>query len=79
MCVLCDEHQLLAVGSDDGTVQCWDPRSNTRVGLLNVTREGSVTHYSSIYISQCVLEEEEHTVVSLCVGVVIVDITSITV
>lgn len=28
-------HQLLGVGCDDGTVECWDSRSHRRVGLLD--------------------------------------------
>lgn len=35
-CVLAEEHQLLAVGTDDGRVECWDPRSPVRAGVLDV-------------------------------------------
>ncbi|GAB1601072.1 nucleolar protein 10-like [Argonauta hians] len=28
-------HELFTCGTRDGTVECWDPRSKTRVGLLN--------------------------------------------
>lgn len=37
VCVLCDQHQLLAAGMDNGTVECFDPRSRSRVGVLRVT------------------------------------------
>ncbi|XP_063715789.1 nucleolar protein 10-like isoform X2 [Symsagittifera roscoffensis] len=34
-CVINDYHQLLAVGSQEGTVECWDPRTRKSVGNLN--------------------------------------------
>ncbi|XP_065843371.1 nucleolar protein 10-like [Oscarella lobularis] len=36
VCCINPEHQLLAVGSEEGCVECWDPRSQTRVGSLDV-------------------------------------------
>ncbi|XP_039950902.1 nucleolar protein 10 [Bactrocera tryoni] len=35
-CDINPEHQLLIVGSKEGTVEAWDPRSKTRVGTLDV-------------------------------------------
>ncbi|XP_014086415.2 nucleolar protein 10 [Bactrocera oleae] len=35
-CDINPEHQLLIVGSKEGTVEAWDPRSKTRVGNLDV-------------------------------------------
>ena len=29
-------HQLLAVGTSQGHVECWDPRSKTRVGQVDI-------------------------------------------
>ncbi len=36
VCVICEDHQLLAVGTEEGLVECFDPRSNTCVGILDV-------------------------------------------
>ena len=36
VCTICEEHQLLAVGTEEGVVECYDPRSNTSVGILDV-------------------------------------------
>eukprot|EP00118_Oscarella_pearsei_P003857 m.16028 g.16028 ORF g.16028 m.16028 type:complete len:676 (+) comp26690_c0_seq2:18-2045(+) len=36
VCSINPEHQLLAVGSEEGKVECWDPRSRTCVGVLDV-------------------------------------------
>ena len=42
VCVLCEEHQLLAVGTEQGQVECFDPRSNTKVGLLDIKKMNEV-------------------------------------
>ena len=34
---ICKEHQLLAVGTETGRIECFDPRSRSRVGLLTAT------------------------------------------
>ena len=34
-CVLNPVHYLLACGTQEGTVECWDPRSRQRVGMLD--------------------------------------------
>ena len=39
-CVLCDEHQLLAIGTEEGRIECWDPRAHRRVGVLDIRRVG---------------------------------------
>lgn len=38
---LCKEHQLLAVGTEAGRIECFDPRSRSRVGILSVTTDNS--------------------------------------
>jgi serine/threonine protein kinase len=37
VCRLNPVHQLLAVGSDEGKIECWDPRCRSRVGQLVIT------------------------------------------
>lgn len=41
-CQFNDSHQLFAYGTIDGCIECWDPRSRTRVGKLQCA-----THLSS--------------------------------
>ena len=36
VCVICEEHQLLALGTEEGLVECFDPRSHTSVGVLDI-------------------------------------------
>ena len=36
---LCKEHQLLAVGTETGRIECFDPRSRSRVGILSVNTD----------------------------------------
>lgn len=38
---ICPAHQLLGFATQNGTVEFWDPRYRSRVGLLNVTSSGS--------------------------------------
>lgn len=35
-CVINPEHHLLCVGAQEGTVEAWDPRDKSRVGILDV-------------------------------------------
>ncbi|XP_075252713.1 nucleolar protein 10-like isoform X1 [Convolutriloba macropyga] len=37
-CVINDFHQLLAVGSQEGTVECWDHRTRKCVGVVNAAQ-----------------------------------------
>ena len=40
VCAFNPNHYLLAVGSQDGVVECWDPRSKVRAGALHLTDSG---------------------------------------
>lgn len=55
VCAICDEHQLLALGTEDGLVECFDPRSNTCVGVLDVSgNEGG----GSVGLVHCGMRDE---------------------
>ena len=40
VCEINPVHQLLTVGSEGGTVECFDPRSRTRVGQVDIRESG---------------------------------------
>ncbi|EDO37775.1 predicted protein [Nematostella vectensis] len=40
VCDLNPVHQLFAAGTTEGRIECWDPRSRSRVGLLDVALSG---------------------------------------
>ncbi|XP_031569630.1 nucleolar protein 10-like [Actinia tenebrosa] len=49
VCDMNPVHQLFAAGTTEGRVECWDPRSRSRVGVLDVGLSG-ITQDRSDYI-----------------------------
>jgi ribosome biogenesis protein ENP2 len=41
VCEINPHHQLLTVGTEEGGVECWDPRSNTRCGHMTLSPDPS--------------------------------------
>ncbi|XP_039257742.2 nucleolar protein 10-like [Styela clava] len=50
VCDINDHHHLLAVGTSDGKIECWDPRSRQRVGILDCAMSAAEENKS---ISAC--------------------------
>ncbi|XP_062506738.1 nucleolar protein 10-like [Corticium candelabrum] len=68
VCRLNQEHQLLAVGSDDGKIECWDPRSRSRVGQLDVTMATNLLQTEDISVLPAVTALQFRDALTMAVG-----------
>jgi len=66
-CVTSPDHHLLAVGGKDGIIECWDPRSRTRAGSLNVG-PGLVDHLAGNFQIPTVKVVKYHKSIELIAG-----------
>lgn len=66
-CTVSTDHQLLTVGGSDGTVECWDPRSRVRAGLLNVG-PGLAPHIEGTFKMPNITCVKYHKAIEMAVG-----------
>lgn len=66
VCQLNEEHQLFTVGTDEGTVECWDPRSRTRAGCLIIS--ASEMEFTSPEVIPAVTALKYRDALTLAVG-----------